>query len=58
MSSESLNYFNEINSCKYLYLKEISEPEDNCLRVVIEEAIAGNKSEVVSDKQLRQACQK
>lgn len=49
MSSESLNYFNEINSCKYLYLKEISEPEDNCLRVIIEEAITGNKLEVVSD---------
>lgn len=49
MSSESLNYFDEINSCKYLYLKEISEPEDNSLRIVIEEAIAGNKSEIVSD---------
>ena len=49
MSSESLNYFGEINSCKYLYLKEISEPEDNSLRIVIEEAIVENKSEIVSD---------
>lgn len=49
MSNEALNYFDEINFCKYLYLKEISEPEDNSLRVVIEEAIAGDKSGVVSD---------
>ena len=45
MSGESLNYFDEINSCKYLYLSEISEPEDNCLRVIIKEAAVGSKPE-------------
>ena len=28
----------EIDSCKYLYLREIGEPRDNQLRVVVEEA--------------------
>ena len=28
----------EINSCKYLYLRGIGEPEENQLRIVIEEA--------------------
>lgn len=28
----------EIDSCKYLYLREVSEPHDNQLRVVVEEA--------------------
>ena len=30
----------EIDSCKYLYLREIGEPRDNRLRVVVEEADA------------------
>jgi hypothetical protein len=28
----------EIDSCKYLYLREVGEPRDNQLRVVVEEA--------------------
>jgi hypothetical protein len=28
-----------INSVKYLYLRELSEPEDNSLRMVVEEAV-------------------
>ena len=48
MSSELLKHFDDINSCKYLYLKEISEPEDNSLRVIIEEAAEGNESEIAS----------
>jgi hypothetical protein len=28
----------EIDSCKYLYLREVGEPHDNQLRVVVEEA--------------------
>lgn len=31
------NPFDGINSCKYLYLRSISEPSDNCLLVQIEE---------------------
>jgi hypothetical protein len=31
-------FFDQINSHKYLYLAQISEPEDNRLRLVIEEA--------------------
>ena len=27
-----------INACKYLYLRELWEPEENSLRVVVEEA--------------------
>jgi hypothetical protein len=28
----------ELDSCRYLYLRELSEPEDNSLRLVVEEA--------------------
>src|SRR6266404_2465447 len=31
--------FNTLNSAKYLYLRELSEPRDNSLRVVVQEAI-------------------
>jgi hypothetical protein len=31
----------EIDSCKYLYLREVGEPRDNQLRVVVEEAGTG-----------------
>jgi hypothetical protein len=31
-----------INSCSYLYLREISEPRVNCLRLLIEEATASD----------------
>jgi hypothetical protein len=30
----------EIDSCKYLYLRELWEPEENTLRIVVEEAKA------------------
>ena len=40
-------YFDEINSCKYLYLKEICEPEDNSLRLVIAEAVDGDELEAI-----------
>jgi hypothetical protein len=36
--------FGEINSCKYLYLREIAEPRDNRLRLIIEEASAGSET--------------
>jgi hypothetical protein len=29
----------ELNDCKYLYLREIGEPRDNELRIVVEEAV-------------------
>jgi len=43
MSSETIKHFNDINSCRYLYLKEICEPEDNCLKIIIEEAVEGDE---------------
>ena len=30
-----------LNSVKYLYLRELSEPRDNSLRIVVEEAVLG-----------------
>ncbi len=48
MNNESLKYFYDINSCNYLYLKEIREPEDNSLRIILEEAAAGNGLEITS----------
>jgi len=33
-----MKYFENINNHKYIYLGGISEPEDNCLRFIIEEA--------------------
>ena len=35
--------FADLNSCEYIYLREISEPADNRLRLVIEEARAAPK---------------
>jgi hypothetical protein len=37
--------FAEINSCQYLFLREITEPSENTLRLVVEEARA--QTEVV-----------
>jgi hypothetical protein len=31
--------FDSVNSVKYLYLRELSEPRDNALRIVVEEAV-------------------
>ena len=47
MSGEDLKYFDDINSCKYLYLKEICEPEDNSLRLIIEEAVEDDEPEAI-----------
>lgn len=33
-------YSSEVNSCVYLYLREIEEPRDNTLRLLVEEAKA------------------
>ena len=30
-----------LNSVKYLYLRELSEPRDNSLRILVEEAVLG-----------------
>ncbi len=45
-----LDYFDGINAHKYIYLREISEPEDNCLRIVIEESITSHIQESVALK--------
>jgi hypothetical protein len=34
-----------INECRWIYLIEIAEPEDNCLRLVVQEAKAGGPLE-------------
>jgi hypothetical protein len=41
--------FASINSVKYLFLRELSEPRDNSLRVIVEEAV-GNRSAAPSTK--------
>ena len=41
----SMNLTDQINRHRYLYLTDISEPEDNVLRLVIEEARAGGEPE-------------
>jgi hypothetical protein len=33
-----------LNSVKYLYLRELSEPRDNSLRLVVEEAVCGRSA--------------
>ena len=38
----------QLNSAKYLYLRDLSEPRDNSLRLVVEEAIV-NASGVVPE---------
>jgi hypothetical protein len=35
----------EIDACKYLFLRELGEPEENSLRLVIEEAKANGPAE-------------
>ena len=54
MSSETLKYFDDINFCKYLYLKEICEPEDNSLKLIVEEAVESDEFEAtaVNDTEL------
>jgi len=38
-----MNLIEQINNHKYLYLTEIGEPEDNVLRLVIEQALVGEE---------------
>jgi len=40
-------YFSAINACKYLYLKEICEPEDNSLRLLLAEAVDGDELKAI-----------
>jgi hypothetical protein len=42
-NTEARKLAGEIDSCKYLYLREINEPRDNWLRLVVEEATAGTE---------------
>jgi hypothetical protein len=35
----------QIDQCRYLNLRELSEPEDNCLRLVVEEMHVGAEAE-------------
>jgi hypothetical protein len=37
----------EINTCKYFFLSELSEPGENELRLVIEEAAVGESEQIV-----------
>jgi hypothetical protein len=39
----NLPEFDSLNSVRYLYLRELSEPKDNSLRIVVDEAV-GNRS--------------
>jgi hypothetical protein len=42
-STETKMLAGAIDSCKYLYLREINEPRDNWLRLAVEEATAGTE---------------
>jgi hypothetical protein len=37
-----------LDSAKYLYLRELSEPHDNCLRLVVQEAVVNPASSIRS----------
>jgi hypothetical protein len=37
--------FDFLNSVKWLYLREVSEPKDNSLRIVVEEAVANRSAQ-------------
>ena len=43
-----MQYFDEINGCKYIYLSNLEEPQDNSLRLVVEEAITETSSVVIN----------
>src|SRR3954467_13453473 len=36
----------QLDSCKWLYLRELSEPEENALRIVLEEAKPGSPEDI------------
>ena len=39
----------QLNSARYLYLRELSEPRDNALKLVVEEAVVNQSSLIKSD---------
>jgi hypothetical protein len=41
--------FKELNAVKYLYLQQLSEPRDNSLRVVVQEAVDNRSCQVRPD---------
>jgi len=41
--------FDELNAVKYLYLRELSEPGDNSLRIVVQEAVVNRSGQAWSD---------
>lgn len=49
-----MKYFKNINNHRYIYLGEIGEPEDNCLRFIVEEAGVSEKesSLEISDSEI------
>lgn len=49
---EQVNLVEQINSHRYLFLAEIGEPEENCLRIVIQE---GRLGEEITEKDLEKA---
>lgn len=42
-----MDYFDDINSCKYIYLGKIEEPKDNTLRLIIEEAVTNSEEQSI-----------
>jgi len=40
---------NQLNSAKYLFLRELSEPHDNSLKLVVEEAVVNHSAIVKSE---------
>jgi hypothetical protein len=40
--------FQQLDQCKWLFLREISEPEDNSLRLLVEEARTGDIAEDIT----------
>jgi hypothetical protein len=44
-------HFDSLNSISYLFLREISEPRDNSLRIVVQEAVANRLGAFPSDPQ-------
>lgn len=47
-----MNLITQINSHRYLFLSEIGEPEENCLRIVVEE---GKLGEQITEKDLEKS---
>jgi hypothetical protein len=54
VSSEDISNFSLINQGQYLYLRSSSEPSDNSLRVVVEEATSGPRAALPGDGSMSQ----